>query len=668
MTQFILDLFFASIFILLLILMVKMRERAFADNKESYRYAMMGMSVLAIVAFLQLAAHQDLLGTIPFLSEPIYQELAQVIGIVAGVALMIAGISIWLPVRKRKEDETVLIVKRHDAIEKIEQSITDAENSNRLFRVIPPMICRAFGYDAAAVFKLHAKARRFIGTDFHGIDDDLRRQLQQESFSLGESIKAADELGSKYAFRFCLPLKLKDLTVALILFRGGQASAAEEGLFQHIGRIFSNRLEREFQTKKISFHEKSLRFLSEARGIASGRADIKDNLPALYRLFNRACEARFFSLAVTDKNRKNLRRYTCGINGQILLDGVTSPDLGHTYLDRVLEYRQSLLINDVTIDSAISTESLFVSCGQKSLMSVPIVSFGRAVGVLTLGHPMPGRFGRKELFLLEILSEAISPLIEADLSRGVALERDRYLGAISNFENIADNCANSENLLDAAAELLLRNVMTTMVRISVLNSDRSQLISRAIKTIRPFESIKNDAVSLSSELTRWHQMVVTENRLLLINQNDSESYMDPGEMESLVFRGMQSALIVPIAVNGMTYGIITLGEMRQWDRFSYDSAAISFCKAIAARLGSALKMMQLSQALLKEIPDNAAYPRNRLKESDLYQNLKTPLTALRGSLDLLKIQGRGEPEENSGRIIASMEESAERIISILDNR
>ena len=101
MTQFILDLFFASIFILLLLLMAKMRERAFADNKESYRYAMTGMSVLAIVAFLQLAAHQDLLATLPFLSEPIYQELAQVIGIVAGVALMIAGISIWLPVKKQ---------------------------------------------------------------------------------------------------------------------------------------------------------------------------------------------------------------------------------------------------------------------------------------------------------------------------------------------------------------------------------------------------------------------------------------------------------------------------------------------------------------------------------------------------------------------------------------
>ena len=106
MSQLIIDVFFTAIFILLLILLAKIRIKAFSNNRDSYRYTFLGISVLGVVSLLQLAGHQDALNSIPFLSEPVYRELALGIGIVSGITLMIAGASIWLPVRKKKTGKT----------------------------------------------------------------------------------------------------------------------------------------------------------------------------------------------------------------------------------------------------------------------------------------------------------------------------------------------------------------------------------------------------------------------------------------------------------------------------------------------------------------------------------------------------------------------------------
>jgi signal transduction histidine kinase len=221
-------------------------------------------------------------------------------------------------------------------------------------------------------------------------------------------------------------------------------------------------------------------------------------------------------------------------------------------------------------------------------------------------------------------------------------------------------------MFSAAAELLIQNISTTMARITLLSSARTELITKTLKTIRPLNDIRSENVGISPELTPWHYMVMAENRLLLINQNDPESYMSYGETEALAFTGMRSALIVPIAINGLTIGLITMGEMREWDRFSYDAAAISFCKAVAAKIGSGMKLIQLSRALLNDRLMGKITLERGKESSDIYQELKTPLTSLRGSIDLLRMKGYSQAGD-SEKIMELMEKSANRIMSILDN-
>ena len=105
MSQFIIDLFFAFIFIILAIMLMRIKDKAFTDNKESYRYTTSGVFVLFLVSIIRLLNHQQAFASVPFLSEPVCRDLIEATGIIAGMTLMLAGVSFWLPIKKRHTTE-----------------------------------------------------------------------------------------------------------------------------------------------------------------------------------------------------------------------------------------------------------------------------------------------------------------------------------------------------------------------------------------------------------------------------------------------------------------------------------------------------------------------------------------------------------------------------------
>jgi transcriptional regulator with GAF, ATPase, and Fis domain len=667
-TQFIQNLFFALIFIFLLILLFRIKDKAFIENKDSYRYTLRGMIVLTGVSLLRLIGHSQFFMSLPFLSEPIYKELVEAIGMITGLTLMIAGVSIWLPIKKKRDNRATRALEIFKFLDNFEESMGEADNINRIFHDIPEFVCRNFGLASSAVFRLNHKRGRFICTDHYNIDTGSRENLKNEEILSGQEHEPFGNIIEKYAVDYYLPLKVKDSVCGALLFwkeTGAEISPEIRQALERVGRILSGRLALRFDNLKKAFYAECLNDNQKAAHIIQSRTDLKGNLKLFHTLFHNAVGAEYFSLMIPDKHPKNFRRFIAGLNGHILLEGATNPSMQNTYIDAVIDYRRSLLLDTVDNHTEMAVDSLFISCGQKSLIAVPIVNYGRVIAVLTLGHPRSEKFNYLDLTRAEMLAAAISPAIEADISRRANFERDRYLGALAAFEATIQECREVDTLLSAAAELMLQNIGTTMVRIAIFGADRSELITKALRTIRPFKIINSENVGLSREFTPWHYMVMNENRPLLINQSDLESYMDPGETAALVFAGMQSALIVPIVIGGQTYGLITLGEMRQWERFSYDSAAISFCKGLAAKIANGLRLIQMGRVIMETGESRESSDKIGSNSDNIYRELKTPLSSLQGSIDLLKVKGYGQ-EEDSGKIIAMMEKSTNRMISILN--
>ncbi|MCP4704638.1 MAG: GAF domain-containing protein [candidate division Zixibacteria bacterium] len=666
MSQLVIDIFFSTVFLLLLILLAKIRVNTFENNKDSYRYTFGGISVLGVVSIIQMMGHQDLFESIPFLSEPIYRELVLTIGVVSGVALMIAGASIWLPGKNRKTKKIVDSESSSRTLD-IENTILHTPNSKSVLKRFPGMISRDFNFNAHVIFTRQNRLNKYVCTDYANIGDNETKLFQNIDFTYIGAKRQAAEIKSKIPHDYYLPILVTNRAQIIILFRknkGETVTDTERKSLEGITRALSYRLNNDYIVKKEKFYSRCWEYSGQIRNILTSKNSISSNLKVLHSVFNQAIGAEYFSLAILGKKQTNPKVYTVGINGNILLDGGNSSIMKNAHFRKIMNDKKSVIVNNINeIDDA--ADSMFVSCGQCSFMAQPIVLNNQVVAILTLGHSAASHFSQQDLLLTKVMAYSMASAIESELNQRSLFERDRCLAAINGFESAVKKATDINSILKSAVDLISNNISTTMVRVSILDNFRTQLKTIAVKTARPMADLNTDDSLLSKELTCWHQIVAEEGRLLLINQNDAESRMGKSEIESLLFTGVQSALIIPIVVNDRTFGIITLGEMRAWERTSYNSTTISFCKTIAAKIADTIKLQKLSRIMTinKDSDDTDVSGKS---DNNLLRRLKVPMTNLQGSLEVLKIKGF-PIDGDANRILSQMEESSNDIVNLLND-
>ncbi len=667
MSKFVLDLFFASTFAVLLLILLRTRNKLFTENRSSFNYSVTGLLALFFVSIIQLSANQRLFGAVPFLSEPMYAEMVQIIGIISGITLLVAGASMWIPSRKKNKSADVEPNTAADIAWRIKLEVVRSKQPDFIFDELPVSIMQAFGFDGFAVLKYSSRSRKVYLANHSGIRPEYYDQIMKSIKSRkdqAEIFGCVCRLGHPAAE---VPVRVQVRQAAGIYFWKtsiDKASESDQIALNRISEMVSSHFGAHFQKIKSEYYETSWRHYFQAVDILRGKGSLKGRMQLLSQLFHQAVGSEYFSLAVMLNGRENIRQYTCGLNGNTLLDGHSNPIRQSAYFGQVIDSGAGIIVHDATKSELVSNESLIVECGQNSLIAIPLFSMGRTLGILTLGHKRAGYFNHRRLLRAEMLASALTPAVEKELGQAAVEGRERYLSALLTFDRDSENIQNVDQLLNRAAEIIEKSLSTTMVRIVTLGSDNISLSTKALHTVRPFDRGEVDSVNLSSKTTFWHHLAAHEQRPMLINQEDAETRMNKNEAGALVFDTVRSALIVPITINGLTFGLITLGEERNWQRYSYDAAAINFVREMAARLGMAVKLLKFSQAL---ITDRGV---GRIAESTegrkhLINRLKSPASTIRGSLDLLK-RGEGLDADRSGRLMSMMDESTERIMALLN--
>jgi len=664
MSQFILDLFFTIVFVVLLLMLSRIKDKTFENNRESYKYTISGISALLFVSILRLLKDQAIFSSVPFLSEPVYLDLAEAIGIVTGIALLIAGVSFWLPKRNRKASQMEGDLRMQEALQKITWEIFESDKVNRIFETIPQLICGSFNFSSAIVLKKISRSGQHFIADRFNVDSALESRLKdhpiENDFRLENLVSAEKD----WRAILHIPLQIRGYVTGGIFFWNNQPrvlTTDERILLDKIERALTFRLNHQYTRLKQEFYEDTRRYILHMKNMIARRKDLRAIIHDFQALFKNAVGSEYLSIAILDRFEKNMRSYTTGLNNRMLLDQGSCMPVDNTQIDKVIDSRKSLLIKNITASGRVGLDSLLLSCGQKSAMAVPIINFGRVIGVMTLGSPRANHFDHRRLLVAELIASAMAPAIEMEISRGQLFERDRYLGALSSFDTKAEDISDMDTLLRTAAETIMENVRTTMVRVTVLNNDRTELSTGHLKTIRPFDRINTERISISELLTPWHRTAIRESRPILLNQEDFNSGMGKNESRLLVFDGMKTALIIPIVINGVTFGLITLGEMRNKDRFAYDSPTILFCREIAAKVAGMIKIQRLGAALMKGRAIRSAeneFPvaENRLKKSAIIPDEK------KDEINFDEFR----KDEIALKALNSLEKSAEEILSQID--
>src|ERR671934_171560 len=149
--------------------------------------------------------------------------------------------------------------------------------------------------------------------------------------------------------------------------------------------------------------------LQELTDAALGHLELEELLGALLERTRRLLDADTCAILLLDEESNELvARAAVGIEEEVE-HGVRVP-VGKGFAGRVAATQQPVILRDV--DHADVLNPILREKGIKSLLGVPLLVQGRAVGVLHVGTLTPRRFTRYDQELLQLVAERVAVAME----------------------------------------------------------------------------------------------------------------------------------------------------------------------------------------------------------------------------------------------------------------
>jgi transcriptional regulator with GAF, ATPase, and Fis domain len=410
-----------------------------------------------------------------------------------------------------------------------------------------------------------------------------------------------------------------------------------------LGEILGRRAGSQVTSVTCEYHRTQQEAYEELTALSNQVGAVSDLIAPFFKMMKKVAGVEFMSLASLDGSGENMMRYSIGSAGRMLLEKGVSRQTRGTDVHRVYKNGEPLLESQV-VDSPENAgqDGLFMSCGMRSKLVLPVKVGTRVVAAITLGHTQAGYFSRSHLHRINRFPDIIASVIHREQTSHKLETREDLMLRLQLMQRHLLDETSVPSYFDDACEILTRRMECTFARISLVDNRQGQLISQACRTIRDTGSDLRHAESVPLSLLPWHRMTLDAKKLMLINQDDPESQMQDQEASSALIPGIKSAMLVPIMLGEDVKGIISIGEARNWKRRSFGATDLIFAKDVAAKCSTALRMKQMaidvensrdemSRMLLSATGEGNGQWRNRIK---------SPLTSIIGAVELLQTKGK----------------------------
>jgi GAF domain-containing protein len=416
-------------------------------------------------------------------------------------------------------------------------------------------------------------------------------------------------------------------------------------------------------------------------GVTQENLSLEEAFPQVSAELKKIIDFDYISLAIADRSGQNIKRISKGISGGVLLDKRTSIPTADTAVGKVIKSGEIWMEEDIRSSDSLEKDKNFIddglvkACGVRSRLILPLWSEGSVCGSLSLGHQSPGFYSPNDAKWLKPFSQQLSLLIrEKNLLE--RLKKEEHLSLLlSDYTQKLIQDEDIRVFLDEVASGLTEELPKSFARITLLNKERDHLITQALHQIRKegMNLIKAEKFPLKD--LPWHRLTLEAKRPMLVNQDDPESLMPDKEAKLILDERIRSAFLVPLTINGEGIGVISLGEMRNWERQPLIEEETAFIKHMANQVSLALKkglLLRSNERMrerLKEFEEkrDKVKPWTDLSPSlwDLSYEVSNPLTSILGSAELLRLKEPNLSPENF-KYIRNIEKGADRIQKVIE--
>jgi len=263
------------------------------------------------------------------------------------------------------------------------------------------------------------------------------------------------------------------------------------------------------------------------------------------------------AILLLDEEGKELRaRAAKGIEEEVE-QGVTIP-VGKGFAGRVVASRRSIFIPD--IDHFDIYNPILRQKGIRSLLGVPLLVEGRALGVLHVGTLTPRTFTDDDRDLLQLVGDRAALAIEhAQLfsreraARAAAENATRRLEALQRVTDATLSYLPPEDLLTELLERIREILHADTAAILMLEETGHTLRARAAKGIE--EEVEQGVTIPVGK--GFAGRIAAERRAISIEDVDHADVLNP----ILRDKGIRSMLGVPLLVEGRVLGVLHIGSL-----------------------------------------------------------------------------------------------------------
>jgi GAF domain-containing protein len=677
MPQLYYDFLYLSLFIVVMLALMRVRLLAKSDDKPALSRIITGLMVLSCVSSVQLLANQQLLNFVPLFRDEAGRRLAETAGIVVGIGFLLTGIGSYLPslagLRARKERTN----KRYFCLKMIHHAINRTTDPDDAYTQTLAALSSYLDLNRCAAFKYSSRYDTLYLACMNGAapsapalpkkialnNTSLRSELIRfRAFSAAETV-----LPFADGPRCIIPVGSDKRLYGAVMCWGDMKFDDDMIDFMSvIGEMLGRHSAACVASAKIEFHRSHKASLEDFSNRCQQASSPKDLISDLFRIAKEMTAAEYLSIAALDNSGENMTRYTIGAGGRVLLEkGISRPTRGS---EIYAIYREGLpvITADATVEEGLGIEDgLFLSCGMRSRLACPVLAGRKVTAVVTLGHAAPRHFTPLHQHRLEPLVHLMAGVIAREhLVRKLETKEDQ-MQQLQTIEQELGSTTDPTVFFDDACRQLTRHMNCTMARISTLDDTQTHLIARACDNMRQAAGQVKEAAPMPLSLLPWHRIALDAGKLMLINQDDIESRMQPQEAATALFADIKSAVLVPIVVSGTVRGVISIGEQRNWNRRSLGATDLVFVRAIANQCAAVLRLDETSQAATNLRPADlmtAGYDDTDIR---LRSRISDPLSSIIGAAELLTRQGADD--EFSTRYHAMILRSANRIKSLTEN-
>jgi signal transduction histidine kinase len=393
-------------------------------------------------------------------------------------------------------------------------------------------------------------------------------------------------------------------------------------------------------------HPDLLRRLQALTDAALAHLDLEQLLSSLLARTREMLEVDTCAVLLLDEATNELvARAAVGIEEEVER-GVRIP-VGRGFAGRVAAERRPVILDDV--DHADVLNPILREKGIKSLLGVPLLVGGEAIGVLHVGMLKHRAFTDDDAQLLQLAADRAALAIEH--ARAFEAER-RARERLERVQAITDAALEHLELDDLLAVLLprIRTILNAdTCAVLLLDPDANELVARA-------------AVGIEEEVERGVRIPVGRGfagRVAALGMPVILDDVDHADVFNPILRekGIRSLCGVPLRVRGDVIGVIHVGSLSH-RRFTADE--VDLLELVAGRVALAIERARLHEQtlLLDQLKANFV--------AIASHELRTPATAVYGVLTTLASRGEQLSPELRAELLRTGVEQGERLRRLLE--